>query len=89
MKPLFNEKGSGFSNEIVLLEKDEILRDYNEVAKELHSYFNSIASSLGMPEIKYTNQKNVPSSEPTNWIQVIAFHSQKSKLMMLIKKYVP
>ena len=44
MKPLFNEKGSGVSNEVVLLEKDKILRDDNEVAKEFHSYFNSIIS---------------------------------------------
>ena len=44
VKPLFNEKGSGVSNEVVLLEKDKILRDDNEVAKEFHSYFNSIIS---------------------------------------------
>ena len=64
MKPLFNEKGSGVRNEVVLLEKDKILRDDNEVAKEFHSYFNSIVSSLGITENKYTIQKNMPSSEP-------------------------
>ena len=42
MKPLFDEKGSGFGNEVVLLEKDKILRDDNVVAKEFQSYFNSI-----------------------------------------------
>ena len=35
MKPLLNEKKSGFSNEVVLLEKDEVFRDDNEVAKEV------------------------------------------------------
>ena len=63
MKLLFNEKGSAVSNEVVLLEKDKILRDDNEVAKEFHSYFNSIVSSLGLTENKYTIQKNIPSSE--------------------------
>ena len=54
VKPLFNEKGSGVSNKVVLLEKVKILRDVNEVAKELHSYFNSIVSSLGITEKKYS-----------------------------------
>ena len=31
-------KKSGVSNEFVLLEKNKILRDDNEVAKEFHSY---------------------------------------------------
>ena len=62
MKLLFNEKGSAVSK-VVLLEKDKILRDDNEVAKEFHSYFNSIVSSLGLTENKYTIQKNIPSSE--------------------------
>ena len=31
-------KKSGVSNEVVLLEKNKILRDDNEVAKEFHSY---------------------------------------------------
>ena len=57
MKPLFNEKGRGVSNEVVLLEKDKILRDDNEVAKEFHSYSNSIISSLGIRENKFTIQK--------------------------------
>ena len=35
VKPLLNEKRSGFSNEVVLLEKDKILRDDNEVTKEV------------------------------------------------------
>ena len=64
MKPLFNEKGSRVSNEVVLLEKYKILRDDNEVAKEFHSYFNSIVSSLGITENEYTIQKNIASSEP-------------------------
>ena len=38
MKPLFNEKGSGVINEVVLLEKDKILKDEIEVAKEFHSF---------------------------------------------------
>ena len=29
------KKKSGFSNEVVLLEKDEVFRDDNEVAKEV------------------------------------------------------
>ena len=57
MKPLFNEKGSGVSNEAALLEKDKILRDDNEVPKEFHSCFNSIVSSLGITEKKYTIRK--------------------------------
>ena len=64
VKPLFNEKVSAVSNEVVLLEKDEILKDKIEVAKEFYSYFNSIVSSLGITENKYTIQKNMPSSEP-------------------------
>ena len=51
VKPLFNEKRSRVSNEVVMLEKDKILRDDNEVAKEFHSYFNSIVSPLGVSQI--------------------------------------
>ena len=58
------EKESGVSNDVVLLEKDKILRDDNKVAKEFHSYFNSILNSLGITEIKYTFKKDKPSSEP-------------------------
>ena len=54
VKPLFNEKRSGVSNEVVLLEKDKILIDDNEMAKEFHSYVHSIVSSLGITENKYT-----------------------------------
>ena len=61
MKPLFNGKGSRVSNEIILLEKDRILRDGIEVAKELHSYFNSIVSSLGITGNKYITEKNITS----------------------------
>ena len=66
MKPSFNEKVSGVNNEVILLEKDKILKDDNEVAKELHSYFNSIVSSPGITENKYTIQKKTPSSEPVD-----------------------
>ena len=64
MKPLFDEKGSGFSNEVVLLEKDKILKDGIDVAREFHSYLNGIVSSLGIKENKNSIQKNIPSSEP-------------------------
>ena len=53
VKP-FNEKSSGVSNEVVLLEKDKILRGDTEVAKEFHSYINSTVSSLGITENEYT-----------------------------------
>ena len=52
VKPVLNKKGSGVSNEVVLSEKDKILRDDNEVGKELHCYFNSIVSWLGITENK-------------------------------------
>ena len=54
VKPLFDRNRSGVSNVFVLLQKDSILRDDNEVAKELHSYFNNVVSSLGIAE-KYKN----------------------------------
>ena len=54
VKPLFDQNGSGVTNVFVLLQKDSILRDDNEVAKELHSYFNNVVSSLGIAE-KYKN----------------------------------
>ena len=82
MKPLFNEKGSGVSNKVVLLEKDKILRDVNEVAKELQSYFNSIVNSLGITEKKYSIQKNIPSSKPIDKaITKFQFHAS----ILLIK----
>ena len=59
VKPLFNEKGNEVSDEVVLLEKNKILRDDNEVTKEFHSYFNNIISSLGITGDEYTIQKNV------------------------------
>ena len=75
VKPLFNEKGREFSNKVVLLEKGKILRDKNEVAKEFHSYFNSIISSLGITNNKYTIQKNITSSEPIDkGIMKFQFH---------------
>ena len=82
VKPLFNEKGSGVSNKVVLLEKDKILRDVNEVAKELHSYFNSIVNSVGITEKKYSIQKNIPSSKPIDKaITKFQFHAS----ILLIK----
>ena len=65
VKP-FNEKSSGVSNEVVLLEKDKILRGDTEVAKEFHSYINSTVSSLGITENEYTIQENISSSEPVD-----------------------
>ena len=84
VKPLFNEKGSGVSNEVVLLENDKILRDDNEVAKESHSYFNSIISSLGIRENKYTIQKNITSSEPIDKA-IMKFHFHPSILFIKSK----
>ena len=56
----FNGKESGVSHEIILLKKDKVIRDKNEVAKELHSYFNST-----IREIEYIIEKNLTYSEPT------------------------
>ena len=83
-KPLFNEKGSEVSNEVVLLEKDKILRDDNEVSKEFHSCFNSIVSSLGITENKHTVQKNIPSSEPIDKA-IIKFQFHPSILLIRSK----
>ena len=58
MKPLFNEKRSRVSNEVVMPEKDKILRDDNEVAKEFHSCFNSIASSLRVTDTRAFDSLN-------------------------------
>ena len=60
VKPLFYGKTS---NEVALLEKDKVLKDENEVANELHSYLNSIVSSLGIRKNRYIIEKNVCSSE--------------------------
>ena len=69
----------------VLLEKDKILRGDNEVAKEFHSYFNSIVSSLGITENKYTIQKNIPSSAPIDKAIIkIQFHPS----ILLIKSKI-
>ena len=81
VKSLFNEKGSGVSNEVVLLEKDKILRDDNEVAKEFHSYFNSIVSSLGITENKYRIQKNILSSRPIDQV-IMKFQFHLSILLI-------
>ena len=81
VKPLFNEKGSGFSNEVVLLEKDKILRDDDEVTKEFHSYFNNIVSSLDITENEYTIQKNIPSSKPIDKA-IIKFQCHPSILLI-------
>ena len=64
------------------MEKDKILRYDNEVAKEFHSYFNSIVSSLGITENEYTIQKNMPSSEP---IDKAIMKSQFHPSILLIK----
>ena len=106
LKLLFNGKGSGINNEIILLEENKILRDDIEVAKELHFYFNSIVSSLGITENKYVIAENITSSwridkaiekfqfHPSillikSKINKLVFHSDKSTLMMLIKKCIP
>ena len=84
VKLLFEEKGSGVSNEAVLLEKDKIFKDDNEVAKEFHSYFNSTVSSLGITENKYTIQQNIPSSEPIDKT-VMKFQFHPSILLINVK----
>ena len=69
----------------VLLEKDKILRGDIEVTKEFHSYFNSIVSSLGITENKYTIQKNIPSSKPIDKAIIkIQFHPS----ILLIKSKI-
>ena len=69
----------------VLLEKNKILRGDNEVTKEFHSYFNSIVSSLGITENKYTIQKNIPSSAPIDKAIIkIQFHPS----ILLIKSKI-
>ena len=85
VKPLFNEKRSGVSNEVVLLEKDKILRGDNEVAEEFHFYFNSIVSFLGITENKYTIQKNIPSVEPIDKA-IMKFQFHPSILLIKIKR---
>ena len=76
VKPLCNEKGSGVSDEVALLEKDKILRDDIEVAKVLHSYFSSIINSLSIKKNKYAIQKKISSSEPIDKaIMKFQFHS--------------
>ena len=76
VKPLCNEKGSGVSDEVALLEKDKILRDDIEVAKVLHSYFSSIINSLSIKKNKYAIQKKISSSEPIDKaIMEFQFHS--------------
>ena len=84
VKPLFNEKGSRVSNEVVLLGKYKILRDDNKVAKEFHSYFNSIVSSLGITENEYTIQKNIASSEPLDRA-IVKFQFHPSILLIKSK----
>ena len=84
MKPLFNEKGSRVSNEALLVEKDKIFKDDNKVAKEFHSYFNRIVSSLGITENKYTIQQNIPSSDPVDKA-IMKFQFHPSILLINVK----
>ena len=76
------------SNEVVLLEKDKILRDNNEVAKEFRSYFNSIVSSLlDIIENEYTIQRNIPSSEPIDK-KLLGMKFQFHPSILLIKSKI-
>ena len=84
MKSLFNEKGSRVSNEALLVEKDKIFKDDNKVAKEFHSYFTSIVSSLGITENKYTIQQNIPSSDPVDKA-IMKFQFHPSILLINVK----
>ena len=88
VKPLLNGKGSGVRNEIILLGNGKIFRDDNEAGKELHSYFNSIVSSLDITENKYIIEKSITSSEPIDKpIMKFQFHPSililKSKINAL------
>ena len=58
VKPLFNEKGSGVINEVVLLEKDKILKDEIEVAKEFHS-FQHFQLPRDHRELTYNSEKYI------------------------------
>ena len=62
VKPLFHGKRSGFNSEISLLEKDIVIRDENEVAKDLHFYFDIIISSLEIAENEYIIERNLTYS---------------------------
>ena len=84
MKSLFNEKGSRVSNEALLVEKDKIFKDDNKVAKEFHSYFTSIVSSLGITENKYTIQQDIPSSDPVDKA-IMKFQFHPSILLINVK----
>ena len=66
------------------MEKGKILRDENEVTKDLHSYFNSIVSSLGITENKCIIDKNITSSKPIDKV-VMKFQSHPSILLIKSK----
>ena len=84
VKPLLNGKGSGVRNEIILLENGKILRDDNEAGKELHSYFNSIVSSLDITENKQIIEKSITSSEPIDKL-IMKFQFHPSILILKSK----
>ena len=86
VKPLFNEKGSGISNEVVMFEKDKTLRDEKEMAKEFHSYFNSIVSSIGITENIYTIQKNSFAERIDKVIMKFQFHPSIQLIKIKINK---
>ena len=58
------KKEAGLVMKLFCLERIKFLRDVNELAKEFHSCFISIVSSLDTTEKKCTIQKSIPSSKP-------------------------
>ena len=84
MKPLLNEKGSGVSNEVVLLEKEQVLRDDNKVAKEFHSCFNSIVSSPASQKINMKFRKVYPLLTQLITIMKFQFHP----IILLVKRKI-
>ena len=58
------KKEAGLVMKLFCWERIKFLRDDNELAKEFHSCFISIVSSLDATEKKCTIQKSIPSSKP-------------------------
>ena len=53
MKTFFNEKGTGVSNEVLLFEKDKILRDDKKLQKSFTPISIALSCSLRITEIKH------------------------------------
>ena len=85
IKPFFSNKGN-YGSQIKLVQKDEVLQDYDLIAKELNKFFKNAVSTLNIEENRFiTNRSSDGITDPVDKaLDKYKFHPS----ILLIQKHL-